>query len=91
MIRKHNDLVDGLADLNAEYNLLLARLLKARKLSDHWMVKHDELKAKLDVYEGIVNESSGVVGWHLNGDVATWYELLDDTPAAFPEPEKHDG
>ena len=32
----------------------------------------------LDALEEIVSESQGVAGWHLNGDVATWKEVLPE-------------
>ena len=30
---------------------------------------------QLDTFYAIVNESQGVVGWHLNGDVAEWEDF----------------
>lgn len=36
------------------------------------------LSRQLDVFEAIVSDSHGVAGYHLNGDVAEWDELLDD-------------
>ncbi|MDC8832823.1 hypothetical protein [Alteromonas gilva] len=35
-----------------------------------------ELEGELDVFHCIVSESQGVAGYHLNGDIATWDELL---------------
>lgn len=40
------------------------------------------LEAALDIYEGIVANSRGVDGWHLNGDIAEWDEF------ELPEIEK---
>ena len=37
-----------------------------------------ELEHRLQVFENIVSESDGVTDYHLNGDVATWDELLND-------------
>lgn len=36
------------------------------------------LSRQLAVFEGIVSESDGVAGYHLNGDIALWDELLSD-------------
>ena len=36
------------------------------------------LKAGLNNFAIIVSNSSGIDGWHLNGDLATWDECLDD-------------
>ena len=35
------------------------------------------LKAGLLAMEGLINESNGVIGLHLNGDVAIWSELRE--------------
>lgn len=39
---------------------------------------------------GVMNNSKGVAGWHKNGDIATWDELLPEVAAAleFAEGEK---
>lgn len=46
---------------------------------------YEELEAKvaalshqLDVFKAIVSESDGVTGYHLNGDIALWDELLNE-------------
>lgn len=39
-----------------------------------------ELEDRIKDFEDIVAESTGVVGWHLNGAVATWEELGLFTP-----------
>lgn len=36
------------------------------------------LTRKLEVFEGIVSDSQGVAGYHQNGDIAVWDELLSD-------------
>lgn len=33
--------------------------------------------------QGVMNDSQGVVGWHKNGDIATWDELLPEVAAAL--------
>ena len=48
----------------------------------------DQLEAALKVYEGIVAESRGVDGWHLNGDIAEWGEFDLPQIAADSKPEK---
>jgi len=35
----------------------------------------NDAQKKLEVFEYIVNQSHGVIGWHLNGAIATWEEL----------------
>ena len=43
-----------------------------RKLND----ENEKLKAGIESVESLINESEGVVGLHLNGDVAPWKDLL---------------
>jgi hypothetical protein len=33
--------------------------------------------------QGVMNESQGVIGWHQNGNIATWDELLPEVAAAL--------
>lgn len=33
---------------------------------------------KLEAYREVRNSTTGLAGWHLNGDVATWDEVIDD-------------
>lgn len=35
----------------------------------------EELEARLKMVQELVSESSGVAGWHLNGNIATWSEV----------------
>ena len=52
----------------------------ARMEIESLQARVDAMQARLDEFDGIVAESRGVYGWHLNGDLATWEEL-ELTPA----------
>jgi hypothetical protein len=44
----------------------------------------------LNAVKAVMNHSEGIAGWHLNGNVATWYEVLpevDDALAAIKSSE----
>lgn len=52
--------------------------------------QRDVLREALNGVLGVMNNSEGVAGWHKNGDIATWDELLPEVAAAleFAEGEK---
>ena len=57
-------------------------LTPAQKLSA--MTKQrDVLREALNGVLGVMNNSQGVAGWHKNGDIATWDELLPEVPTAL--------
>ncbi|MGY3922012.1 hypothetical protein LA366_02445 [Aeromonas jandaei] len=45
--------------------------------------QRDVLLEALNGVQGVMNNSQGVTGWHKNGDIATWDELLPEVPAAL--------
>lgn len=45
--------------------------------------QRDVLFEALNGVQGVMNNSQGVVGWHKNGDIATWDELLPEVATAF--------
>lgn len=45
--------------------------------------KQDVLLEALNGVLGVMNNSEGVAGWHKNGDIATWDELLPEVSTAL--------
>ncbi|CAD7529637.1 hypothetical protein [Aeromonas hydrophila] len=45
--------------------------------------QRDVLLEALNGVLGVMNNSEGVAGWHKNGDIATWDELLPEVAAAL--------
>ncbi|MFQ2467588.1 hypothetical protein ACK312_04710 [Aeromonas caviae] len=45
--------------------------------------QRDVLREALNGVLGVMNNSQGVVGWHKNGAIATWDELLPEVTAAL--------
>lgn len=45
--------------------------------------QRDVLLEALNGVLGVMNNSQGVTGWHKNGDIATWDELLPEVAAAL--------
>ena len=40
--------------------------------------QRDELLAALEAVQAVANNSDGVAGWHMNGDIAKWDDLLPE-------------
>lgn len=43
----------------------------------------DELLAALEAVQAVANNSDGVAGWHMNGDIAKWDDLLPEIDDAI--------
>ncbi|MBN5232485.1 hypothetical protein JY446_24465 [Serratia marcescens] len=50
-------------------------------------VENAAMRSVIDAVIGVANNSSGIAGWHLNGEIADWDEILPElnieTPATF--------
>ena len=69
--------IDAAQDMNVD-------MQKAIRERDLLKSQFEQLQAFRDEVVGVMNNSSGVTGWHLNGDVATWDEILPDVPTGTP-------
>ena len=70
------DVMNELTELRAQ----TAKLTKQRDLAVN----------ALNAVKVVMNHSEGIAGWHLNGNIATWYEVLpevDDVLAAIKSSE----
>lgn len=65
---------------------LVYRVEDADQVISELRNKVAELEAENSLFWDIANHSTGVVGWHLNGNVATWDELQIHT--AQPEDQQ---
>ncbi|MDF0764004.1 hypothetical protein P1T37_26100 [Escherichia coli] len=64
-----------LAERNAEYVTEISRLEKERAaLAAENAAMHEAIEA----VRSVADNSSGIAGWHLNGDIATWEEILPE-------------
>lgn len=68
-------------ELEAERDMLLQReagnIIRADKRLDVAEQRVEKMRGSSQKLLDVVNESTGVVGWHLNGDVADWCEFED--------------
>lgn len=81
---KGNDARRVVACLNACAGISTENLednLPVKELADRYnavLKQRDELLAALEAVQAVANKSSGIAGWHLNGDVASWDDLLPE-------------
>ena len=45
--------------------------------------QRDELLAALEAVQAVADNSDGVAGWHMNGDIAKWDDLLPEIDNAI--------
>ncbi|MGY3911035.1 hypothetical protein ACW5XW_08250 [Aeromonas piscicola] len=70
----------GLSTDDLEKNGLASAFGNQLLLADQ---KINTLLEALNGVMGVMNNSEGVVGWHRNGDIATWGEVLPEVAAAL--------
>ena len=63
-------------DLRAEVELAKSESRKARKRTAELNAEVERLREAVNAVFDLIEESHGVTGLHLNGDVAPWDELL---------------
>ena len=71
---------EGISTENLEDNLPVKDL--ARQYSEA-IRQRDELLAALEAVQAVANNSDGVAGWHMNGDIAKWDDLLPEIDNAI--------
>jgi hypothetical protein len=65
----NNNACQGAAD--CRWNISITRPLTMEELVQNYEERGEAIKQLLD----IVNESEGIIGWHLNGDVLLWEQV----------------
>ncbi|WP_406822843.1 hypothetical protein [Serratia marcescens] len=56
--------------------------LKAER--DALAVENAAMRGVIDAAIGVANNSSGIAGWHLNGEIADWDEILPELNIETP-------
>lgn len=74
-------------ELRAEIERLEADRDRQKKSREHYIEQTNRLEAEnaryrkaVEYMEGVMSDSNGVDGFHLNGDIATWDEIIEDSP-----------
>ncbi|HGV3449383.1 TPA: hypothetical protein ACNGYZ_003890 [Raoultella planticola] len=75
-------------DLAKEFRICSASLDAAIKTGNVLADQNAQLAAEnvgmretIDAVRGVADNSSGIAGWHLNGDIAKWSEILPEIDA----------
>lgn len=56
----------------------------AEERADALAVENAEMRSVIDAAIGVANNSSGIAGWHLNGEIADWDEILPELNIETP-------
>lgn len=82
-----------IAELEAQLaanNPLLDEAANAIDIYENQLAESQALEAvlreALDAVQQVANRSEGIAGWHLNGDLASWDELLPEVEQALSQP-----
>ncbi|MBH2762320.1 hypothetical protein I5Q24_07825 [Serratia marcescens] len=55
-----------------------------QKRADALAVENAAMRGVIDAAIGVANNSSGIAGWHLNGEIADWDEILPELNIETP-------
>ena len=79
-----DQLKQALVDRTKELEMVKRIANELQQGNDELAEQVELLQAFRDEVIGVMNNSQGVAGWHLNGDIASWDELLPDIPESTP-------
>ncbi|EFN8159782.1 hypothetical protein EB625_20630 [Escherichia coli] len=63
-------------ETNAEY--LVRKFAEAQAKCAALAAENAAMHETIEAVRSIADNSSGIAGWHLNGDIATWEEILPE-------------
>ncbi len=63
-------------ETNAEY--LVRKFAEAEAKCAALSAENAEMHETIEAVRSVADNSSGIAGWHLNGDIATWEEILPE-------------
>lgn len=76
-INEVKDIIESLQS-NGELSIKEEKYLKVAKLCVQLAAENVGLRETVEAVRGVADNSSGIAGWHLNGDIATWGEILPE-------------
>ncbi|HIE0705150.1 TPA: hypothetical protein ACXJM1_001208 [Serratia marcescens] len=62
----------------------IQRAHAANQTADALAVENAAMRGVIDAAIGVANNSSGIAGWHLNGEIADWDEILPELNIETP-------
>ncbi|KUV27284.1 hypothetical protein [Escherichia coli] len=63
-------------ETNAEY--LVRKFAEAQAKCAAMAAENAAMHETIEAVRSVADNSSGIAGWHLNGDIATWEEILPE-------------
>lgn len=63
-------------ETNAEY--LVRKFAEAEAKISALAAENAAMHETIEAVRSVADNSSGIAGWHLNGDIATWEEILPE-------------
>lgn len=61
-----------------ELSIREQKFLKLAKAFKQLAAENVAIRETIDAVRGVADNSSGIAGWHLNGDIAKWSEILPE-------------
>ncbi|GJK06183.1 hypothetical protein TUM17574_47340 [Klebsiella pneumoniae] len=61
-----------------ELSIREQKFLKLAKAYQQLAAENVAMRETIDAVRGVADNSSGIAGWHLNGDIAKWSEILPE-------------
>jgi len=76
-------LQNEITELGDENTVLRVDAINYRSRIRELEARFNKAQKSLNFFLCLVNESNGIAGWHLNGDIAPWGDWQDEIDAAF--------
>ncbi|ROH16107.1 ead/Ea22-like family protein [Klebsiella pneumoniae] len=72
-----NELIASLENAG-ELSIREQKFLKLAKAFKQLAAENVEIRETIEAVRGVADNSSGIAGWHLNGEIAQWSEILPE-------------
>ncbi|WP_448717867.1 hypothetical protein [Klebsiella quasipneumoniae] len=72
-----NELIASLESAG-ELSIREQKFLKLAKAFKHLAAENVTMRETIEAVRGVADNSSGIAGWHLNGEIAQWSEILPE-------------
>ncbi|MDG1643519.1 hypothetical protein [Klebsiella huaxiensis] len=75
-----NELIQSLESAG-ELSIREQKFLKLAKAHVQLAAENVAMRETIEAVRGVADNSSGIAGWHLNGEIAQWSEILPEIDA----------
>ncbi|HHA1772792.1 TPA: hypothetical protein ACOEBO_001485 [Enterobacter cloacae] len=74
----YEELEQKLAESQREFRAADATIENLQMQVEKLAAENAALNSVIEAVRGVANESIGIAGWHKNGEIATWEEILPE-------------